>query len=156
MRRGGATGASATFSSVKIVAPSGQKLRVHRRVLPWRRKVRKPEWEWLDGLDAFDLPGGDELGVVGAILLVVAIILALPIIVAALFVVGELAILLALLPLFLLARVAFKQPWIVEVTAGRVVVHAEAVVGWKAAGARARALAKLIQVGAALDAGRAR
>ncbi|MGC5165729.1 hypothetical protein [Luteimicrobium sp. DT211] len=123
---------------MKIVTPAGETYRVHRRVLPWRRRIReKPDW---DLLDAFDVPDVDHLGVLGAILLVIGIVIALPIIVLALLVVGEVLLLLLLLPLFLLARVAFKKPWIVEVTRKRKVVHAESVVGWGAAGRRARAL----------------
>lgn len=124
---------------MKIVTPAGETYRVHRRVLPWRRRIReKPDW---DLASSFDVPDVDHLGVLGAILLVIGIIIALPIIVLALLVVGELLLLLLLLPLFVLARVAFKKPWIVEVTRKRKVVHAEAVVGWGAAGERARVLA---------------
>jgi len=124
---------------VKIVTPAGETYRVHRRVLPWRRRIReKPDW---DLASSFDVPDVDHLGVVGAILLVIGIIIALPIIVLALLVVGELLLLLLLLPLFVLARVAFRKPWIVEVTRKRKAVHAEAVVGWGAAGERARVLA---------------
>jgi len=124
---------------VKIVTPAGETYRVHRRVLPWRRRIReKPDW---DLASSFDVPDVDHLGVVGAILLVIGIIIALPIIVLAFLVVGELLLLLLLLPLFVLARVAFRKPWIVEVTRKRKVVHAEAVVGWGAAGERARMLA---------------
>jgi len=124
---------------VKIVTPAGETYRVHRRVLPWRRRIReKPDW---DLASSFDVPDVDHLGVLGAILLVIGIIIALPIIVLAFLVVGELLLLLLLLPLFVLARVAFRKPWIVEVTRKRKVVHAEAVVGWGAAGERARMLA---------------
>lgn len=124
---------------MKIVTPAGETYRVHRRVLPWRRRIReKPDW---DLASSFDVPDVDHLGVVGAILLVIGIIIALPIIVLAFLVVGELLLLLLLLPLFVLARVAFRKPWIVEVTRKRKVVHAEAVVGWGAAGERARMLA---------------
>ena len=124
---------------MKIVTPAGETYRVHRRVLPWRRRIReKPDW---DLASSFDVPDVDHLGVLGAILLVIGIIIALPIIVLAFLVVGELLLLLLLLPLFVLARVAFRKPWIVEVTRKRKVVHAEAVVGWGAAGERARMLA---------------
>jgi hypothetical protein len=124
---------------VKIVTPAGETFRVHRRVLPWRRKIReKPEWDFLDALD---VPDVDHLGVLGAILLVIGIVIALPVVILALLVVGEVLLLLLLLPLFVLARVALKKPWIVEVTRRRKVVHAEAVVGWGAAGKRVRALA---------------
>ena len=136
---------------MKIVTPTGETYRVHRRVLPWRRKIReKPDW---DLLDALDVPDVDHLGVLGAILLVIGIIVALPIIVLALMVVGEVLLLLLLLPLFVLARVAFKKPWIVEVTRKRKVVHAEAVVGWGAAGKRARALADELRTAAVQTAG---
>lgn len=124
---------------MKIATTSGPAYRVHRRVLPWRRRIReKPDWDLLDGLD---VPDVDHLGVLGAILLVIGIIIALPIIVLALLVMGEVLLLLLLLPLFVLARVAFKRPWIVEVTRKGKVVRAEAVVGWGAAGQRAQAIA---------------
>ena len=124
---------------MKTTTPAGETFRVRRRVLPWRRRLRKvPDWDF----GGFGIPDVDHLGVLGAILLVIGILIALPIIILALLVVGEVFLLLLLLPLFVLARVAFKQPWVVEVTHYRTLVHAESVVGWGAAGERARALAE--------------
>ncbi|PJI93662.1 hypothetical protein [Luteimicrobium subarcticum] len=137
---------------MKTTTPHGATVRVRRRLLPWRRRVRKTDR--FDGLpDLADLfSGADDLigGVIGAVLLVIAVVLILPVLIFALVVVGEVLLLLLLLPLFLLARVALKKPWIVEVTIGGAVVHSEAVVGWRAAGARARQLVKIVSVGAPL------
>ncbi|GAB6938941.1 hypothetical protein ACQP60_11135 [Isoptericola variabilis] len=128
---------------MKIVTVDGDSVRVRRRVLPWRPRVRE-----LDVVDvpSWSLPDLDgELPVVAVILVGVAVVLLLPAVVVGLVVLGEALVLLLLLPAFVLARVAFGKPWIVEVVARRKVVHAEPVVGWGAAGRRVKALAAEIR-----------
>ncbi|MEU2198518.1 hypothetical protein [Isoptericola sp. NPDC019482] len=128
---------------MKITTPSGATFRVHRRLLPWRPRLREVD---PTSASPWDLPDADgELPVVAVILLGIAIVVLLPLIVLLLLLLGEILVLLLLLPAFVLARVAFGKPWIVEVVSGRTVVLAEPVVGWRAAGERVRALAAELQ-----------
>lgn len=128
---------------MKITTPGGDTVRVRRRVLPWRPRVREIDTVDVPSWSLPDLDG--ELPVVAVILLGIAVVLLLPAIVIGLVVLGEALLLLLLLPVFVLARVAFGKPWIVEVVTGRKVVHAEPVVGWRAAGRRIEALAAEIR-----------
>jgi hypothetical protein len=129
---------------MKITAPGGDTLRVHRRWLPWRSRVRD-----LDAVDAsppWDFPDVDgDLPVVAVVLLGIALVVLLPVILLGLVFLGEALVLLLLLPAFVLARVAFGQPWIVEEVQAGTVVHAEPVRGWRAAGDRVRELAAELQ-----------
>jgi hypothetical protein len=124
---------------VKVTDPAGRSWLIARRVLPWRRRLHKPDWAW----DVPDFGGGDDLvsAIVLAITLPIAIILAV--------LLSELLLLLLLLPVVLALRIVFRRPWIVDVRpadAPRTVTHLERVVGWRAAGERVQELAKGIAV----------
>jgi hypothetical protein len=129
--------------AMKIAAQGGDTFRVHRRWLPWQPRTRD-----LNPADAspWDIPDLDgELPVLAVVLVAVAVVILLPVILIGLLMLGEVLVLLLLLPVFVLARVAFGKPWIVEVVEGRRIVYAEPVVGWRAAGNRMRELAAEIQ-----------
>lgn len=124
----------------------GNTWRVGRRWLPWRRKVRHDP----DVRD-FDVPdiGGliDDLpGFLAALVIGVVVVITLPLILLALTSLIELSLLLALLPVVVLFRVAFRRPWTVQVIApnGSVTV-AEPVVGWRESGERVQALARSLR-----------
>lgn len=121
---------------MKVTDRSGQKWLVGRRILPWRRRLPIPD---LGGGIDVDLGGGGDLAGI------LALIIAIPVLVFAAVFLGEVLLLLLLLPFFVLLRIAFKRPWTVDVRPAadrRKVAHVERVVGWRAAGERAQALAK--------------
>ncbi|MFI2104627.1 hypothetical protein ACH436_15125 [Isoptericola sp. NPDC019693] len=128
---------------MRVTTPGGDTFRVHRRWLPWRPRMRDVDATSSSPWDLADLDG--ELPVVAVVLLGVAVVVLLPLVLLTLLFLGEALVLLLLLPAFVLARVAFGKPWTVEVSNGRKVVHAEPVVGWRAAGERARVLAAELQ-----------
>ncbi|WP_425956933.1 hypothetical protein [Xylanimonas sp. McL0601] len=130
---------------MKVTTPSGVTFRVHRRLLPWRPRMREVDPTSTSPWDFPDLDLDGDLPVVAVILLGIAVVILLPLVAILLLFLGELAVLLLLLPAFALARMAFGKPWIVEVVAAGGVVRAEPVVGWRAAGDRVRALAGELQ-----------
>ncbi len=93
---------------MKVTEPGGTTVRIGRRWLPWRRRLR--------GLDAPDLPIPDGDDPISAALAVIGLIIAIPFLVVFTIALGELLILLALLPLLLLARIVLRRPWTVDVT----------------------------------------
>lgn len=124
---------------MKIKTPAGETFRIHRRWLPWRRRI-----ETTDGLsgDVSDLTDLDD-----PIALVIAAILAIPLLATLAFVIGEVILLLLLLPFFVLARSVFGTPWIIEVTHQRELVHAEQAQGWGASRDLIERLAASINAG---------
>jgi len=123
---------------VNVVDPNGARWTVRRRVLPWRRRVHGVEG--LGDLADF-VPVDDGLFgfIAGLVLIPVVLVFAL--------VIGEVLVLLLLLPVFVLLRVAFGRPWIVDVYRGEQYVRSERVVGWRAAGERVDTIADEIRAG---------
>ncbi|MFI7588419.1 hypothetical protein ACIB24_15220 [Spongisporangium articulatum] len=120
------------------VDPAGRTWRIRRRWLPWRRRIRDvPDY----GIDLPSVDLGDDpiSAVIGVVLLVIVTILVLPFLVVFAGLLLELGLLLALLPLAVLARIALRRPWTIEVFGpGRRFLirgplqHEERVVGWRA------------------------
>ncbi len=100
-------------------------MRIGPRWLPWRRRLR-----YLDVGDLPNIPIGDDP--ISAVLAVVALIIALPFIVLFALALSELLILLALLPLVMLARVALLHPWTMEVVRKGELVASREAADWPA------------------------
>ncbi|MGH1562867.1 hypothetical protein [Mumia sp. DW29H23] len=127
---------------MKVRDADGVTWRVRRRWLPWRMRSKSL-------LDYVPSPGGGGSYVPDdPILLTLWLVFVLPVVVVGgvLFVlVGlELAILLLLLPVIVLARALFVG-WTIVVRRGGTVVGTERVKGWRASRARIRAVAEEIR-----------
>lgn len=116
--------------------PDGQRFRIRRRWLPWRRRVRLP-----DG--AIDTtPAGDD-----PISAVIAVVLLVPFLIVCLVVSVEL---LLLLPFYVIGRILLGRRWHIEVSR-RVglwrwkQVGDEQVMGFAASGERISAIAAEIR-----------
>jgi hypothetical protein len=110
---------------MKVQTPKGEKYRIRRRWLPWRRRVTKV-LDWVPTPGVVGSLDDDPVSfIIGAIFLI-------PLLVVLAFFVGEFLLLLLLLPFIVLARSIFGTPWVIEVTHQREVVHAEEVQGWGA------------------------
>lgn len=139
---------------MKSTSPSGATYSVTRRWLPWRRRIKDIDVpDTGGGFGGFDGLGDDPFSLI--LLLVfglVALVLFLPGLLLLLGFAVEVALLLALLPVAVLARVVLGVPWEVEVrdTNGGVVwpvVHTEQVKGWSASGTRIADLAEEVRTG---------
>lgn len=124
---------------MKAVTPTGEKYRVRRKWLPWRRKAKAGDTDWLNTPDLGDDP----------ISMIVMCILLVPLVVLLVIFLGEFLLLLLIFPLVMIARAIFGKPWTIGVTRKRNLVTAEKVKGWRASHARIRQLAKLIESGTA-------
>lgn len=124
---------------MKAVTPTGERYRVRRKWLPWRRKANTRDMDWFDIPDLGDDP----------ISMIIFGILLVPVIIVLVVLLGELLLLLLVFPLVMIARSIFGTPWTIEVTRKRELVVAEKVKGWRASRERIRQIAKLIGAGAA-------
>ncbi|WP_446666813.1 hypothetical protein [Flexivirga sp. B27] len=122
---------------MKAVTPTGERYRVRRKWLPWRRKARAKDMDWFDIPDLGDDP----------ISLIIFGIILLPLIVILMIFLGEFLLLLLIFPLVMIARAVFGTPWTIEVSHKRRLVAAEKVKGWRASRDRIRRLAKVIEAG---------
>ena len=128
------------------VSYNGEKWRVTRRWLPWRRRVRGAGRAW-DLVPS--LPAGDD-PVSSAITLVVLVVFAPVILVALVLTVLatiEFAVLLLLVPFIAGARMLFGRHWVVEVRRGFTPYHEEHAGKWGASSERIRQLAGSISRG---------
>lgn len=123
---------------MKAVTPTGEKYRVRRKWLPWRRKAKGRDLDWFDVPDLGDDP----------ISMIIFGIVLVPLIVILVLFLGEFLLLLLFFPLVMIARSTFGTPWTIEVTCKRDLVAAEKVKGWGASRDRIRLIAKLVEAGA--------
>lgn len=123
---------------MKAVAPTGEKYRVRRKWLPWRRKAKGKDLDWFDIPDLGDDP----------ISMIIFGIILVPLIIVLVVFLGEFLLLLLVFPLVMIARSLFGTPWTIEITRTRDLVAAEKVKGWGASRDRIRQIAKLIEAGA--------
>ncbi len=125
--------------SVKAKDLSGQTWRVTRRWVPWRRRLKGE----FGGGSFHSLPdvGDDPISAI-----ILAVIL-LPFIVLAVVVAFEFLLVLALLPVAVLARVALGRKWAVEARRGWVPWWEESVGNWSASKARIEEVAAAIERG---------
>jgi hypothetical protein len=132
----------ASLCLMKVETPAGERYRIHRRWLPWRRRARADALDWLPDLPGPDLDVGDD-----PIGLVIVAILLIPLLAILALVLGEVLLLLLLLPFFVLARSVFGTPWVIEVSQGHKILHLEAVQGWGASTRRIERLASQVRGG---------
>ena len=120
---------------MKVRSPAGQTYTVRRRWLPWRRRG---SFDWMD---SFPPLGDDPISaILGAIILI-------PIAIVLVIAFGELLLLLLLLPIVLLTRALFGDPWTIEIKQGGDLVYTERVKGWSQSGHRIEHFAGLIGSG---------
>lgn len=125
---------------MKVVAYDGSTWRVRRRWLPWRRRVR----------DVPDMPvdlGGLGDDPISMILMALGLMLLVPALIALILLLGEVLLLLALLPLFVLGRGLFGVPWTIEIRPERRLHSIERVRGWGNAGRRMDQVATALRLG---------
>lgn len=141
---------------MRATDPQGRTYSVTRRWVPWRRRIREVDATGPDLLPDVGSLGDDPLS---AVLLVVfglaALVVVLPGVLLLLGAAVEVALLLALLPLAVLARTLAGVPWEVEVRrTGRgrgglawPVVHAEPAGGWSQSRTRIHELVHELEQG---------
>lgn len=122
---------------MKAVTPTGEKYRVRRKWLPWRRKTTARDMDWLNIPDLGDDP----------ISMIIMAIVLLPLIVILVIFLGEFLLLLLIFPLVMIARSIFGKPWTIEVTEKGNLRAAEQVKGWSASHDRIQEIAKLLRTG---------
>ena len=113
---------------MKVHTPTGETVVVRRQWLPWRQQVRDVDPTGADlgsGLD-----GIDDLG--GVVLVLVLILLAIlaSFIFVIFFAVAEFVLLLALLPLFIAARLGWAMTWTVLAKRDGHLLGTRKVKGW--------------------------
>lgn len=123
---------------MKVVTPTGEKYRVRRKWLPWRRKAKAGGMDFLDAASGL----GDD-----PISMVIAAVLLVPVVIIMVIFLGEFLLLLLIFPLVMIARSIFGKPWTIEVTQKRQLCAAEQVKGWTASHERIQQIAKLLQSG---------
>lgn len=143
---------------MKTTAPDHKTYNVTRRWMLWRRKFRASNRHDDSNVPLTDTSSGsfgdwgDDLGALALIGVAVLLAILIP---SGLIFVGiaiELVLLLALLPIAVLARVVFGMSWEVEVrdvNGGIVwpVIHVETVKGWSDSGQRIAELSEEIRLG---------
>lgn len=141
---------------MRATDPQGTTYSVTRRWVPWRRRIRDLDAPGTDLVPDVGGLGDDPLSAaLLVIVLLVALVLVLPGLVVLLGAAVEIALLTALLPVVVLARVVAGVPWEVEVrrtgrgrgTLGWPVVHAEPAGGWGESRTRIHDLAQAVEQG---------
>jgi hypothetical protein len=129
-----------------VQALDGRYITVRRRWVPWRLKKRDIDnpfgpLSFIEGAD-------DPISFVVMLAAGVAAFLFGGILLTALFFAGEaLLLLLLLVPLFMLARVLWLLPWVIEATYGDAILGAVGVRGWRESEERIREIATAYQQG---------
>ncbi|HET7533728.1 MAG TPA: hypothetical protein VFJ83_11315 [Nocardioidaceae bacterium] len=127
---------------MKVMDPQGRTVRVHRRWLPWRRRVRDIENFDAGGIDG---PSGDDP--ISLALALLGVLLLIPFVLGLVLLVGEVFLLVLLLPVVVLVRVLFRSPWTVEATSKGHVLWSEQVAGWNESEARILDIAAVYERG---------
>lgn len=122
---------------MKVVTPAGEKYRVRRKWLPWRRKAKTDALDWLNMPDLGDDP----------ISMIIMAIIMVPLVVILVIFLGEFLLLLLIFPLVMIARAIFGKPWTIEVTEKGNLRAAEQIKGWSASHDRIQEIAKLLRTG---------
>lgn len=147
--------------AVRVVAPDGTAWVVRRRWMPgrdtsslwdrFRRRVRhvgrraRGAGEGLDAAaDGAELLGGTVAALVAAVAVVLLLVF---VVVPLLLALAEVAALLVVAGLILMARVVLRRPWVVEAVPDAGVVQRWDLVGWQASGAACLAVAQRLEAG---------
>lgn len=134
-----------------IRGADGREWRVARRWLPWAPRKRGRFDGAADALHGSDLgvdigdgPAGVVIAIVAAVAFVLFIVFVLPIVLTIL----EIVLVLFLLPLFVVARLVLRKPWVIVArTKGPPPEERSASVsGWRASGNAMQELVQEIQV----------
>lgn len=132
---------------MKVKDPPGNVWRVTRRWLPWRRRL--PAKQALDRR-AWDVLSTSDFGLdgpLGLALLAISVIIFMPGLILLIVAGLEFLALVLLLPIAVLARMAFSSRWHVEVRMGFTSWHEEPAGNWSEAGERIATLADDIEQG---------
>lgn len=100
----------------RVYGADNREWRVARRWLPWKPRRRGPFGDAVDAGDGIELGlhlGDSPLGIVGAIGAAIALILFVVFVLPVLLTVLEVVLVLVLLPLFVVARIVLRKPWII-------------------------------------------
>lgn len=141
-----------------ITGPDGRQWTVRRRLAPRlgaetvlgriRRRVASVTNRTTDGLNVADGCMSFDLdGIVVLLIVVAALLLLVFVVVPLLVVIVDLVILLVLAFLGIVARVAFRRPWVLEAASGDGQRHQWRVVGWRSSGERCREIAQMLTAG---------
>ncbi|HSE08126.1 MAG TPA: hypothetical protein VLB29_05630 [Nocardioidaceae bacterium] len=106
---------------MKVMDPQGRTVSVHRRWLPWRRRIRD-----MDSADTGAIVKDDPI----ALLSTLGLLLLIPFALALVLLVSEVFLLVLMLPIFVLGRVLFRMPWTVVATYKGRLLWSERVEGW--------------------------
>jgi len=137
----------------KVTAPDGRTWTLGRRWMPRYRRIGRAD----PGDVAPDVPdlGGDDTGILAAIVLAIFAVIAAVFIALVLFNVVAIAIELLLIVVLFVAgvvgRVVFRRPWVVFAAAKNASFHEVGIVGWRASRREIDRLAGLIASGAELE-----
>jgi hypothetical protein len=135
-----------------VTAPDGRKWKLGRRWFPGRRRVWRPRLRDMPDGSIGDL--GDDLGILGAILIaILAVIIFVALAFLLLNVVAlaiELFIIVVLLIAGVVGRVVFRRPWTVYARTEGQLWHSS-VKGWRASGRALDDVAERIRSGAELQ-----
>lgn len=100
----------------RVYGADNREWRVARRWLPWKPRVRGPFRDAVHASDGFDVgfgladgPSGIVVAIGATIAFVLFVVFLLPLLLTAL----EIVVVLALLPVFVVARLVLRKPWII-------------------------------------------
>ncbi|WP_157551114.1 hypothetical protein [Nocardioides jensenii] len=125
---------------MKVRDHTGQRWRVTRRWVPWRRKLKGA----LDLMPNFPVLGDDPIS---AVIGIVFLIIMIPFLILALIAGVELLLLLLLLPFAILARILFGRHWVVEARRGFTPWFETPAGRWSVSSGRVRDIAAAIERG---------
>ncbi len=141
-----------------ITGPDGRQWTVRRRLAPRlgaetvlgrvRRRVAGVMNRTTDGLDVADGCLSFDLdAIVVVILVLAALLLVVFVVIPLLVVIVDLAILLLLAFLGIVARVVLRRPWVLEAASNDGRRHQWRVVGWRRSGEQCRHIAQMLSAG---------
>jgi hypothetical protein len=130
---------------VKVRTPSGETVVARRLWLPWRQQVRDIDPGGADLSSGLD--GIDDLGGLAFVLVLILLAILAPFIVVIFFAVAEFVLLLALLPLFIAARLGWAMTWTVLIRQDGKLLATRKVKGWTPSGVFIHEVARAAELG---------
>jgi hypothetical protein len=132
---------------MRVTALDGRAIEVHRRLLPWKPRLRDTDpvdAGFVDLTEGADDPAGFVVAIVLGLVLSVVLALLLPFALLA----SEFLLVVALLvPLLVLARLFWMLPWVIEAVDGDTRLGVDKVRGWRASSERVREIAAAYERG---------